>query len=455
MSSVLTSAAALIVTLGVLIAFHEFGHYWVARRMGVKVLRFSIGFGKPIWMRRAGKDQTEYAIAAIPLGGYVKMLDEREGDVAEADLPRAFNRQPVGKRIAIVAAGPVFNLVFAVLAYFIIYSTGVTGVRPFIGEVQSDSAADHAGFHVGDEILSVAGHSTPTWSSARLTLLDESLDKATVPVEVQDKEHKHRLLQLTLSGLTAQQKEADIIQHLGITTYRPPIPAVIGQLEKGGAAERDGLQVGDRVTAADGKPVKDWGDWVELIRKHPEQQLKIEVERKGVIQIIQLTPARLKTDEGVIGHIGAAPKIPKSQPQDYLTVVKYGPVEALSVAVSKTWQMSVITLRLIGKMIKGELSVKNLSGPITIANYAGVSASLGFTPFLSFLALISISLGVLNLLPIPILDGGHLLYYLVELIRGNPLSDAMQARLQQVGIVLLGMLMAVAIYNDIYRLFSD
>jgi len=454
MSSVITSAAALIVTLGVLIAFHEFGHYWVARRMGVKVLRFSIGFGKPIWMRRKGKDQTEYAIAAIPLGGYVKMLDEREGEVAEEELPRAFNRQPVGKRIAIVVAGPLFNFVFAILAYFVMYSVGIPGLKPLIGEVQPDTAAYSAGFHAGDEIVAVAGQKTPTWSAARLNLLEESLDQPSVDIEVQDKEHKRRVLNLDLTGLTAEQKESDIVQHLGIKTYRPPIPPVIGRLEAGGAAERDGLQLGDRITAVDGKAIDDWMDWVDVVRKHPEQSLKTEVERHGVIQVIQLTPARMKTDEGEIGHIGAAPEIPKTPPEDYLTEVQYGPVEALTVSIAKTWQMSALTLRMMGKMIIGEVSVKNLSGPITIATYAGVSASLGLTAFLSFLAVVSVSLGVLNLLPIPLLDGGHLLYYFVELVRGNPLSEATQARLQQVGIVLLGMLMVIAIYNDIYRLIG-
>lgn len=455
MSSFITSTAALLVTLGVLIAFHEFGHYWVARRMGVKVLRFSIGFGKPIWMRRKGKDQTEYAIAAIPLGGYVKMLDEREGDVAEEELPRAFNRQPVGKRIAIVAAGPLFNFIFAILAYFIMYSAGVPGLKPLVGEIEPNTAAYSAGFRAGDEIVAVAGQKTPTWSAARLSLLEQSLEQTSVAIEVQDKEHQRRVLHLDLSGVSSDQKQTDIVQHVGIKIYRPPIPPVIGQLEEGGAAKRDGLLVGDRVESADGKAIKDWNDWVEVIRKHPEQKLKIEVERNGVVQVIQLTPARKKTDDGVIGFIGAAPEIPKSAPEDYLTEVKYGPVEALTVSIAKTWQMSIITLRMIGKMIVGEVSVKNLSGPITIATYAGVSASLGLTAFLSFLAVVSISLGVLNLLPIPLLDGGHLLYYVVELVRGNPLSEAMQVRLQQVGMVLLGMLMIIAIYNDIFRLLGD
>jgi regulator of sigma E protease len=455
MSSVITSALALIVTLGVLIAFHEFGHYWVARRLGVKVLRYSIGFGKPIWMRRRGADQTEYAIAAIPLGGYVKMLDEREGEVPEAELPRAFNRQSVGKRIAIVAAGPIFNLIFAVLAYFVMYSIGIPGVKPLIGEVQKDTPAYSAGFHSGDEIMAVDGQKTPTWSAARLALLDKSLDLSSVDIEVQNKELQRRVLHLDLSGLTAEQKQSDIVHNLGIETYRPPIAPVIGRLEAGGAAERDGLKVGDRIIAVDGKPINDWNDWVDVIREHPEKTMKTELERHGVTQVLSLTPKRVKTNEEEIGRIGAAPEIPKKPPEGYLTEVQYGPVEALTVSFAKTWQMSALTVRMIGEMIIGEVSVKNLSGPITIATYAGVSANLGLTAFLSFLAVVSISLGVLNLLPIPLLDGGHLLYYFIELVRGNPLSEEMQARLQQVGIVILGMLMIIAIYNDIYRLIGD
>ena len=455
MNSVITSALALLVTLGVLIAFHEFGHYWVARRLGVKVLRYCIGFGKPIWLKKAGVDQTEYAITAIPFGGYVKMLDEREGEVAEHELPRAFNRQKVGTRIAIVAAGPIFNLIFAVLAYFVMYLAGVPGIKPVIGEVEDKSAAYYSGLQVGDEIVSVAGQSTPTWNAARLSLLEESLDEPQVEIEVQGEDGAHRTLKLNLSGLDAEQKQSDMLKYLGITGYRPKVPAVIGQIQPGGAAERDGIRLGDKILAVDNKPVNDWMDWVEVIRQHPEQALKIELLRDGATQVLTLTPKKEETQDGVIGKIGAAAEIPKEPPANYYTIVRYGPVKAFTVSVAKTWQMSVLTLRMIGKMLFGEVSVKNLSGPITIATYAGYTASIGLTTFLSFLAVVSISLGVLNLLPIPLLDGGHLLYYAIEIIKGKPLSDDTQARMQQVGIVLLGLLMMVAIYNDIHRLIWE
>lgn len=455
MNSVITSALALLVTLGVLIAFHEFGHYWVAKRLGVKVLRYSIGFGKPIWMKTAGADKTEYAITAIPFGGYVKMLDEREGDVAEEEKHRAFNRQSVYKRFAIVSAGPVFNLIFAIIAYFVMYLAGIPGIKPIIGEVEDKSAAYYSGLQVGDEILSVAGQSTPTWNAARLTLLEESLDESRVELEVQGESGTRRIIKLDLSGLDAEQKQADMLKYLGITGFRPKVPAIIGQIEPGGAAERDGLKPGDKIIAVNDKPVSDWLDWVDAIRQHPEQALNIELLRGGVSQVIVLTPKREQSSDGVIGKIGAAAEVPKDPPDNYFTVVRYGPFEAFTVSVVKTWQMSILTLRMIGKMLFGEVSVKNLSGPITIATYAGYTASIGMTTFLSFLAVVSISLGVLNLLPIPLLDGGHLMYYIIEIVKGKPLSDDMQARLQQVGIVLLGMLMVVAIYNDIYRLVGD
>lgn len=455
MNSFVTSALALLVTLGVLIAFHEYGHFWVARRLGVKVLKFSIGFGKPLWMRRSGPDQTEYAIAAIPLGGYVKMLDEREGDVAESEVHRAFNRQTVGKRIAIVAAGPIFNFIFAIAAYFVMYMIGVPGVKPLIGSVEPESAAYVAGFQQGDEILSIGEEKTPTWNVARLSLLNESLDRDSISIEVKDQAGDRRLLELNLSGLTSEEKQADLLKHLGIETYRPSLPPVIGRIEAGGAAERDGLQVGDHVLSVDGKSIESWMGWVDVIQKNPGNTVQLEFLRNQVVQVLALTPRPTEIEGKTIGRIGAAPQIPESMPVDHLTEVRYGPIDAIIVSVNKTWQMSALTLRMIGKMIVGEVSVKNLSGPITIATYAGYTASIGLTTFLSFLAVVSISLGVLNLLPIPLLDGGHLLYYLVEIVMGKPLSDDMQARLQQAGIVLLGTLMVIAIYNDIYRLIGE
>ncbi|NOZ53470.1 MAG: RIP metalloprotease RseP [Gammaproteobacteria bacterium] len=474
MGSILSSALAFIFAIAVLIAFHEFGHYWVARRAGVKVLRYSIGFGKPIWMKRAGPDQTEYVIAAIPLGGYVKMLDEREGDVDEHEVHRAFNRQPVSKRIAIVAAGPIFNFIFAVVAYAVMYQVGVPGVKPIIGEVVSASIAAQAGLEAHDEIVAVEGEVTPTWSSVRMALLQAALDQETIKIEVQksllgnglvdnrlyngqavtDAFAQRRTILLPVGDISTELKQSQLLQQVGVQPFRPPIPAVIGKLESGGAAERDGLLPGDRVVTVSGTSIKQWSDWVEIVRASPDEMLTVEVERGTLTQIVELTPKSMDIETGVIGRIGAMPEM-ITYPEELQTVVQYSIGTAIYTAVVKTWQMSVLTLRMIGKMIVGEVSVKNLSGPITIATYAGYTASEGFTTFLSFLAIVSISLGVLNLLPIPLLDGGHLLYYLIEIVKGSALSDEIQGLMQRVGIVLLGLLMMLAFYNDIQRLFSS
>lgn len=474
--SILTSALAFLFAIAVLIAFHEFGHYWVARRAGVKVLRYSIGFGKPLWMKRAGPDQTEYVIAAIPLGGYVKMLDEREGDVDEHEVHRAFNRQSVGKRIAIVAAGPIFNFIFAIFAYALMFQVGVPGIKPIIGEVEPASVAAQVGLEAFDEIVSVEGEITPTWGSARMALLQAALDHDTIKIEVQKASldgsinnnlanndysnqpsgtfEERRTIMLPVAGISTELKQSQLLSQVGVQPFRPPLPAVIGKLESGGAAERDGLRPGDRVMATDGEPIIHWGDWVEVVRANPGKMLAVEVARGTLTQIVELTPNPLEIDTGVIGRIGAAPEM-IAYPEELQTVVQYSIGVAVYTAVVKTWQMSVLTLRMIGKMITGEVSVKNLSGPITIATYAGYTANEGFTTFLSFLAIVSISLGVLNLLPIPLLDGGHLLYYLIEIVKGSALSDEVQGLMQRVGIILLGMLMMLAFYNDIHRLFSS
>ncbi len=455
MNSVLISVMSLIVTLGILIAFHEFGHFWVARRLGVKVLRFSIGFGKPLWSTTKGEDKTEYVLAAIPLGGYVKMLDEREGEVDESERHRAFNRQTVGKRIAIVIAGPVFNFIFAILAYFVMFSIGVPGIKPFIGEVTPDSIADKAGIVSGLQIKKVAGIETPTWSTARLTLLEESLDKNIVVLELENDQKNLSNYSIDLSNLTTEMKQEDLLQHVGIRPYIEPLPPVIGELDKEGAAYRDGLQSGDRILSADGIEINDWMQWVKIIQDHPNKLIKLEIQRGQITDFVNLTPNQVETNKKIKGYIGAAPELPENRNEKLRTKVQYGPVTAFTTAISKTWQMSTLTLRMIGKMLIGEVSLKNLSGPITIATYAGYTASIGLTTFLSFLAIVSISLGVLNLLPIPLLDGGHLLNYLIELIKGSELSEAIQLRMQQVGMMLLAVLMTLAFYNDIRRLFGE
>jgi regulator of sigma E protease len=453
MTSFLTSILAFVFAIGVLIAFHEFGHYWVARRCGVKVLRYSIGFGKPLWMRRAGQDQTEYVIAAIPLGGYVKMLDEREAEVPKEELHRAFNRQSVNKRMAIVAAGPVFNFIFAIFAYALMYVIGVPGIKPVIGEVEPQSIAYQAGIRANDQIVAVDGEQTPTWGTARMAMLQGSLEDNTIPLQLQKGDSSDRYeVSLPVDGISIENKQAKLLKELGLQVYRPPIPAVMGTLTDGAAAQRDGLQTGDKIIAVDNKSIKDWQDWVEVIRKSPETTLNVTIERSGQTQQIKLTPEALETDTGIIGRIGALPK-PVPYPDELRSIDRHPVGTAFYTAVVKTWQMSALTLRMIGHMIVGDVSVKNLSGPITIATYAGYTASEGLPTFLSFLAIVSISLGVLNLLPIPLLDGGHLLFYVIEVVKGSALSEEVQLRMQHVGIVMLGMLMMLAFYNDIHRLF--
>ena len=455
MTTFLSSALALIVTLGVLIAFHEYGHFWTARKLGVKVLRYSIGFGKPLWMRRRGEDQTEYVIAAFPLGGYVKMLDEREGDVAPSEQHRAFNRQSVWSRFAIVIAGPMFNFIFAILAFWIMYLIGVPGVKPIVGDIEPETIAAVSGFRAGDEIIEIEGEETATWGVVRLTLLDHSLDSDEVNMMVRSQSGEVHSLKLPVNNITTEIKQKDLLSHVGITPFRPKLPPVLGQLEPGGPAEVAGLQENDRIIKIGDQWLYSWEDLVNIVQAHPQQKLIIEIERSGKTRVIDVNTTQRKTDAGLIGKIGAAPARPEALSQDYLAEVKYSFFTAFGVAVVKTWKMSVLTLRMIGKMIVGEVSLDNLSGPITIATYAGYTASAGISSFLYFLAVISISLGVLNLLPIPLLDGGHLLNYLIEIIKGSPLSDVIQLKMQRVGIALLAMLMSLALYNDIARLVGS
>lgn len=454
MSSFFTSIAALIVTLGILIAFHEFGHYWTARRLGVKVLRYCIGFGKPIWLRRYGPDQTEYAIAAIPLGGYVKMLDEREAEVAPEEQHRAFNRQTVWKRFAIVAAGPLFNFVFAIFAFWLMYLVGVPGMKPVVGEVVPQSAAAIVGLQSGDEIIAVDGESTPTWNTARIALLDQALDSDSVGLQVRDEDGRLRNLSISVAGLTADDKQQDILRYLGMSPWRPVLPAVLGELEAGGPASRAGLQNGDRIISANDVVIENWKSLVDFIRQHPGRSIQLQIERNALPQLVTVETSSKVINDVVVGYIGAAPASPGPLPEHLVVEIQYSVFEAVTVASEKTWQLSVLTLRMIGKMILGEVSITNLSGPITIATYAGYTASAGLSAFLYFLAVISISLGVLNLLPVPMLDGGHLMYYLIEIVKGSPLSESVQIGLQKIGIVLLLMLMTLALYNDIARLFT-
>ncbi len=440
--------------VGVLVTFHEFGHFWVARRLGVKVLRFSVGFGKPLWKRVAGKDKTEYVVAAIPLGGYVKMLDEREGEVPGEELDRAFNRQPVGKRIAIVVAGPAFNFILAILAYWLMFMIGVTGIKPVIGTVTPDTIAAQAGLQSGDQIMAINEKTTPTWEIASISLLNEALETGVVRLEVQDSRGYLRILSLNLENTRELLAEGELLGKLGITPWRPTILPVIGELIEGGAGERGGLLPGDRIILADGIPMTLWKDWVEFVRARPDQVISLELQRNNRNVTLELKTDSRKEGGKIIGRIGAYPQIDKEATAAMRVMVRYGPITSLTQALMKTWNISVLTLRVLWKLITGEASLKNISGPVTIAEFAGVSALIGLSAFLGALAIFSISIGILNLLPVPILDGGHLLYYVIELIKGSPVSETTEAVGQRVGIVMLAGLMALAFYNDFARLMG-
>ena len=453
MDGALVSLLSFIVAIGVLVTVHEFGHFWVARRVGVRVLRFSVGFGRPLW-RREGRDGTEYVIAAIPLGGYVKMLDEREGVVPPAERERAFNRKGVGARMAIVAAGPAFNFLFAVLAYWAVFSLGVPGLKPVVGEVRPASPAALAGFRPGDEILRVGDERTPSWQLAAFALLDAATERRVVEVEVRTREGGRALRRLDLTGGEALAESGRLLEALGLRPWRPSLPPVIDAVEPDGPAAAAGLRPGDRVRAVDGRPVEDWEDFVRVVRASPGRTLRLEIERAGRRLEVALVPAARASGDERVGYIGARVRVPRELFEGQRVVVRYGPLAALGEGLERTWDMTALTVRMLWRMVVGEASVRNLSGPLSIAQYAGQSASLGLVSFLSFLAVVSVSLGVINLLPVPILDGGHLLYYAIELVRGRPLSEQAQALGQRIGIVLLGLLMALALYNDVARLLG-
>jgi len=454
MNSVVYSLLAFILAIGVLVTVHEFGHFWVARRLGVKVLRFSIGFGRPLWKKTFGADRSEFVVAALPLGGYVKMLDEREGEVAPEELDRAFNRQPVTTRVAVVVAGPLFNFLFAIAAYWLMFVVGIPGLRPVVGDVTPGSYAEQAGIVAGDEILAVRNEPTPTWESAVMALLDASLDEpAAIDLQVREPDGIERRIAAKVTHSEELLEKGGVLHNFGILPWQ--LPAVIDTVVGGEAAERAGLRSGDRIVAADGTPIAGWNDWVEYVRARPEQAIEVEVRRDGATNLLELVPSRVTENGTAHGFIGASVRLPDSDQRDTMrVVVHHGLLEAFPAALGKTWEITTLTLRTLWKMLTGKASVENLSGPISIARYAGESAALGLTTFLGFLGVVSVSLGVLNLLPIPVLDGGHLLFYLVELVKGSPVSEAAQLAGQKIGIALLLMLMTVAFYNDLVRLID-
>ena len=454
--NLLYSILSFVLAIGVLVTVHEFGHYWVARRLGVKVLRFSIGFGRPLWLKRAGQDNTEYVIAAVPLGGYVKMLDEREGEVSEEELPRAFNRKPLWVRFAVVFAGPFFNFLFAIVAYWVVFVMGINGLKSLVGEVAPDSVAARAGLEPGQEIVAVDKRDTRTWEAVIQTVLGKALDTNVMVLAVLDREGQSRQLTLDLRDVSLDDlTRGQFFQTLGLQPVRPSVPPVIGRVEPDGAGARSGLMVGDLIVAADGEPIPDWATWVAYVRGHPEQQIRVEVSREEDRLFLVLRPDAVDDGEnGAIGRIGAAVKAPSDDLNEFYVRERYSPFSALGQAAAKTYDMTLLTLRMLWKMLLLEVSVENLSGPISIAQYAGYSAQIGITRFLEFLAIVSISLGILNLLPIPVLDGGHLMYYFVELFKGRPVSEQTQVLGQRLGIAMLFGLMGLAFYNDLARLFG-
>jgi len=449
----LTTLAAFAVALGCLIVVHEYGHFIVARACGVRVLRFSVGFGKPLWVKRYGRDATEWVIAAFPLGGYVKMLDEREGPVAHEELTRAFNRQSVWRRLAIVVAGPAANFLLAIALYWVLFIYGVPGLKPVLGEPPAGTPAHLAGFAAGDTLTRIGAEPVATWQDVRWVLLQHAIQKSAVEVTVGPAAGGTATRRLDLSGVTAADLDSDFLRALGLTRHQPSLKPVIGEVVSGGAAARAGLKAGDEIVAIANERIEHWEQVVKLVRAHPGAALVFEVRRGGALQpAIAVTPGTVIEGGQKIGRIGAAPRMDRAALADLIVDVRYGPLESLARAAQKTWETSVFSLRMLGKMIVGEVSLKNLSGPITIADYAGQSAQSGVGSYLLFLALISISLGVLNLLPIPLLDGGHLMYYAIEILQGRPLSDRAIEIGQHAGLVLLITLMAFALYNDIHRL---
>jgi regulator of sigma E protease len=453
MFSLLHTLFFFVVALAVLIAFHEYGHYWAARRLGVKVIRFSLGFGKPLWSYQKTPDDTEFSVAALPLGGYVKMVDEREGEVAPADLPYAFNRQSVARRAGIVFAGPLFNFLLAILIYWVVFMLGETGMRPVLGPVAQGTLAAQAGFREGDEIVAVGEDKTPTWNLAINEVVERAMDEQPIPMTIRSKDGASRELTLNIPKDVAQQPEA-LYRSLGFKPWEPDLPPVIDRIEPGSTAEAAGLKPGDRIISGDGTSIETWKQWVDFVRSRPETLIKTVIERDGVRMNFDLRPKAIDSAEGRIGRIGAAVRVPEDVSNAMQAEYRLGFFPALAAAVEKTTDYSALTLRMVGRMLIGKAAVENLSGPISIAQYAGQSASLGLGQFMKFLAIVSISLGVLNLLPIPVLDGGHLLFYLVEAVKGSPVSDKTQAYCQQIGMFVLLCLMGLAFFMDIERLFS-
>ncbi|GJM08593.1 MAG: zinc metalloprotease [Lysobacteraceae bacterium] len=452
MNEVIGSVWWLIVAIGVLVSFHEFGHFWVARRCGVKVLRFSVGFGKALWSRRAA-DGTEYVIGMLPLGGYVKMLDEREAPVPAEQLDQAFNRKPLGQRTAIVAAGPIFNLIFTFVAFWLMFMVGVMELRPMVGETQGLAA--EAGIEQGDEIVAIAGQPTRTWTHATLALVAHGLDREQTRITIRKENGTQRTTELRLDQLPAVVDEQAMLEAAGLSVWRPTLPAVVGSFSEQSPSQQAGLEVGDVITSVSGVPIENFTDLgVAIQQQAPQGDLRLGINRNGQPLDITVEP-RLDNGRYLIGIGATEPGEALIEQMRYFqTTTQFGPIEAIGQSLSETWRLTEATFGLIGRMLTGSASLKNLSGPISIAQFANQSAQLGVSRFLFFLGLLSLSLAILNFLPIPLLDGGHLMYFAVEWVRGRPVSENAQIVGQYIGLSALALLMSLTFYNDILRLIS-
>lgn len=454
MSNTLFYLAAFLGVIGILIAFHELGHYCVARWCGVKVLQFSLGFGKTLWSRRFGPDQTEWRVSLFPLGGYVRMLDEREGAVAAKELHRAFNRQGVWRRVAIVAAGPLANFLLAVVVYWGLFVSGVEALRPVLGEPPAATQAAQAGIVDGERVQRVGSVAIETYQELRWQILQHAVDHESVLLETINAQNEIALRRLDLRHLRDGGFEGDALNDLGLTLHRPKVAPVVGRVAPGSPAEQAGMQAGDTVLAINGAPITQWAMLVQQVRAAAGQPLSVEVLRQGQSLSLRITPEAHEERGQQMGRIGVSVQDSGGARQLMMTEVRYGVFEAVGRALDETWSQTVFSLAMMKKMVLGEVSWRNLSGPVTIADYAGQSARMGLEAYLKFMALVSISLGVLNLLPVPLLDGGHLLYYAIEIVRRRPVSERAMEIGQRVGIALLLTLMTFAFVNDINRLIA-
>ncbi|MEB5756705.1 sigma E protease regulator RseP [Citrobacter cronae] len=450
MLSILWNLAAFIVALGVLITVHEFGHFWVARRCGVRVERFSIGFGKALW-RRTDKLGTEYVIALIPLGGYVKMLDERAEPVVPELRHYAFNNKTVGQRAAIIAAGPIANFLFAIFAYWLVFIIGVPGVRPVVGEITPNSIAAQAQIQPGTELKAVDGIETPDWDAVRLQLVSKIGDEHTTLSVAQCGSNQRQDKTLDLRHWAFEPDKQDPVASLGIRPRGPQIESVLSEVQANSAASKAGLQAGDRIVKVNGQPLTQWMMFVTLVRDNPDKPLALDIERQGSSLSLTLTPDSKQVNGKAEGFAGVVPKI-IPLPDEYKTVRQYGPFSAIVEASDKTWQLMKLTVSMLGKLITGDVKLNNLSGPISIAQGAGMSAEFGVIYYLMFLALISVNLGIINLFPLPVLDGGHLLFLAIEKLKGGPVSERVQDFSYRIGSILLVLLMGLALFNDFSRL---